>query len=175
MSDILNHQLSVIVVNFVDMLSHARTEMEMIKELADNESSYRSITLSWFEHSTLFELLKLLASKNVKIVITTDHGTIRVNNPVKVTGDKNTSSNLRYKHGKLLNYNTKKVFEVHNPKDIHLPQLNLSSSYIFTYNDDFFAYPNNFNHYVSYYKNTFQHGGISMEEMLIPLITLEPK
>jgi DNA-binding response OmpR family regulator len=174
-SDILNHQLSVIVVNFVDMLSHARTEMDMIKELADNESAYRSITLSWFEHSSLFELLKLLALKKIKVVITTDHGTIKVSNPIKITGDKDTSSNLRYKHGKLLSYNQKKVFEVTNPKSIHLPQLNLSSSYVFAYNDDFFAYPNNFNHYVSYYKNTFQHGGISMEEMLIPLITLDPK
>lgn len=174
-SQMLNHQLSVIVVNFVDMLSHARTEMDMIRELAGDESAYRSITLSWFEHSTLFELLKFLSSKKVKVVITTDHGTIKVNNPVKVTGDRNTSTNLRYKHGKSLSYNAKKVFEVTNPKSIHLPKLNVSSSYIFAHGDDFLAYPNNYNHYVSYYKNTFQHGGVSMEEMLIPLITLEPK
>ena len=174
-SELLNHQLSVVVVNFVDMLSHARTEMDMIRELAGDESAYRSITLSWFEHSTLFELLKFLASKKIKVVITTDHGTIRVNNPVKVTGDRNTSTNLRYKHGKSLSYNAKKVLEVTNPQSIHLPKLNVSSSYIFAYGDDFLAYPNNFNHYVSYYKDTFQHGGISLEEMLIPLITLEPK
>lgn len=174
-SQMLNHQLSVIVVNFVDMLSHARTEMDMIRELAGDESAYRSITLSWFEHSTLFDLLKYLSTKKVKVVITTDHGTIRVNNPVKVTGDRNTSTNLRYKHGKSLSYNAKKVFEVTNPKSIHLPKINVSSSYIFAYGDDFLAYPNNYNHYVSYYKNTFQHGGVSMEEMLIPLITLEPK
>jgi CheY-like chemotaxis protein len=174
-SKILDHQFSVIVVNFVDMLSHARTEMEMIRELAGDESAYRSITLSWFEHSTLYELLKNLASKNVKVNITTDHGTIRVNNPVKVTGDRNTSTNLRYKQGKSLSYNSKQVYEITNPQSAHLPKLNVSSSYIFAHNDDFFAYPNNYNHYVGYYKNTFQHGGISMEEMLIPFITLEPK
>ena len=174
-SQILNHQLSVIVVNFVDMLSHARTEMDMKRELAGDESAYRSITLSWFEHSTLFELLKFLATKKVKVVITTDHGTIRVNNPVKVTGDKNTSTNLRYKQGKTLSYNAKNVFEVTNPQSIYLPKLNVSSSYIFAYADDFLAYPNNYNYYVGYYKNTFQHGGVSLEEMLIPLITLEPK
>lgn len=174
-SNILDHDFSVIVVNFVDMLSHARTEMEMIRELASDESAYRSITLSWFEHSSLFELLKSLAQKKVKVNITTDHGTIRVNNPVKVTGDKNTSTNLRYKQGKSLSYNSKQVFEVNNPQTVHLPKLNVSTSYIFAYSNDFFAYPNNYNHYVSYYKNTFQHGGISLEEMLIPFITLEPK
>lgn len=174
-SKILDHDFSVIVVNFVDMLSHARTEMEMIRELASDESAYRSITLSWFEHSTLFELLKTLAEKNIKVNITTDHGTIRVHNPVKVTGDKNTSTNLRYKQGKSLSYNSKQVFEINNPQTVHLPKLNVSTSYIFAYNNDFFAYPNNYNHYVSYYKNTFQHGGISMEEMLIPFISLEPK
>lgn len=174
-SSILSHQLSVIVINFVDMLSHARTEMEMIRELANNESAYRSLTYSWFEHSSLFELIKILAEKKVNIAITTDHGTIRVNNPVKVAGDKNISTNLRYKHGKSLSYNKKQVFEVSNPEDIYLPKLNVSSSYIFAYNDDFIAYPNNYNHYVSYYKNTFQHGGISMEEMIIPFINLRPR
>jgi len=174
-SPIMDHQLSVIVVNFVDMLSHARTEMDMIKELANNEAAYRSITLSWFEHSTLFDLMKLLAKKDVNVFITTDHGTIRVNNPIKVTGDRNTSTNLRYKHGKSLNYNPKEVFEISNPQSIHLPKLNVSSSYIFATGTDFLAYPNNYNHYVSYYKNTFQHGGVSMEEMLIPIVRLAPK
>jgi len=174
-SQILNHDLSVVVINFVDMLSHARTEMDMIRELASDDAAYRSITQSWFEHSTLFELLKKLAEKKIKVVITTDHGTIKVNNPVKVTGDKNTSTNLRYKHGKSLSYNPKQVFEITNPQSVHLPKLNVSSSYIFATGTDFFAYPNNYNHYVSYYKNTFQHGGVSMEEMLIPLIIMEPK
>ncbi len=174
-SQIMDHQLSVIVVNFVDMLSHARTEMDMIKELANDEAAYRSITLSWFEHSTLFDLMKSLSKKDVEVFITTDHGTIRVNNPIKVTGDRNTSTNLRYKQGKSLNYNPKEVFEVTVPQSIYLPKLNVSSSYIFAMESDFFAYPNNYNHYVSYYKNTFQHGGISMEEMMIPLVRLEPK
>lgn len=172
---ILNHKLSVVVVNFVDILSHARTEMDMIKELAADESAYRSLTHSWFEHSPFFELLKQLANKNIKVVITTDHGTIRVNNPLKVIGDKNISTNLRYKQGKSLNYKAKEFFEAKNPDEILLPRLNVSTSYIFAQNTDFIAYPNNFNHYVSYYKNTFQHGGISLEEMLIPFITLQPK
>jgi DNA-binding response OmpR family regulator len=174
-NDIMNHQLSVLVINFVDMLSHARTEMEMIRELAADEAAYRSLTLSWFEHSTLLELLRILAAKKIHVMITTDHGTIRVDNPVKVVGDKGTSTNLRYKQGKSLSYNPKEVFEVTKPETIFLPKLNVSSTYIFTTNNDFFAYPNNYNHYVSYYRNTFQHGGISIEEMVIPFITLEPK
>jgi DNA-binding response OmpR family regulator len=174
-NDIMNHQLSVLVINFVDMLSHARTEMEMIRELAADEAAYRSLTLSWFEHSTLLELLRILAAKKIHVMITTDHGTIRVDNPVKVVGDKGTSTNLRYKQGKSLSYNPKEVFEVTRPETIFLPKLNVSTTYIFSTNNDFFAYPNNYNHYVSYYRNTFQHGGVSLEEMLIPFITLEPK
>jgi len=174
-NQIMQNQLSVLIINFVDMMSHARTEMQMIRELAADEKSYRSITKSWFEHSTLFELMKTLASKNIRIVITADHGSIRVTNPVKVIGDKNVSSNLRYKQGKNLNYNQRDVFEIKNPKTAHLPQINVSTTYIFATNDDFFAYPNNYNYYVQYYRNTFQHGGISMEEMMIPLITLSPK
>jgi len=172
---ILNNKLAVVVFNFVDMLSHARTEMKMIRELADDEAAYRSLTVSWFEHSPLFELLKELSNRKVKVIITTDHGTIRVNNAIKVVGDKNTTTNLRYKNGKSLNYNPKEVFEILQPEKAHLPKSHISTSYIFATGDDFFAYPNNYNYYVSYYKNTFQHGGISLEEMLIPLITLSPK
>jgi len=171
----LANQLTVIVYNFVDILSHARTEMDMIKELANDESAYRSITLSWFKHSPLLEMLKELATKKVKIILTTDHGTIKVNNAIKVVGDKNTTTNLRYKQGRNLNYNPKEVFEITNPAKVYLPTSNLSSTYIFARNDDFFAYPNNFHYYVSYYKNTFQHGGVSLEEMLIPFIVLTPK
>ena len=156
------------------MLSHARTDSQMIRELAYDEKAYRSITQSWFAHSTLFELMKTLASKNIKIVLTTDHGTIRVTNPIKVIGDKNVSSNLRYKQGRNLDYNPKEVYEIRNPQTIHLPRINVSTSYIFATGRDFFAYPNNYNYYVSYFRNTFQHGGISMEEMMIPLITLSP-
>ena len=171
----LQKDLVVIVYNFVDILSHARTEMEMIRELTDDESAYRSLTLSWFRHSPLFDLIKALSILSYKVIITTDHGTIRVNNALKVVGDKKTSLNLRYKQGKNLNYNPKEVFEVKQPSLIHLPKTNVSSTYIFARNDDFFAYPNNFNYYVKYYKNTFQHGGISLEEMIIPVITLSPK
>ncbi len=175
LQNIKNNELTVIVYNFVDMLSHARTEIDMIRELANDEAAYRSLTLSWFKHSALLDLLKELSTNNIKVVITTDHGTIRINNPVKVIGDRNTNTNLRYKQGKNLNFSAKNVFEIKNPAKAFLPSSNLSSSYIFAGSDDFFAYPNNFHYYVSYYKNTFQHGGISLEEMLIPIITLNPK
>jgi CheY-like chemotaxis protein len=168
-------QLNVIVVNFIDMLSHARTESTMVRELASDEIAYRSITSSWFRHSPVSELFHALANTNAKIVITTDHGSIRVNNPTKIIGDKNTNTNLRYKLGKNLSYNAKDLFVLKNPKMAFLPAPNLSTSYVFAKGDTFFAYPNNYNYYVSYYRNTFQHGGISMEEMLIPLVTLTSK
>lgn len=173
--NLFGNKFNVIVYNFVDMLSHARTEMDVIRELADDESAYRSITRSWFEHSPLLEALKRIAQKNVKLIITTDHGTIRVTTPVKIIGDKNTNTNLRYKQGKSLNYDKKEVFEVKNPADAFLPRLHLSSAFVFAKEDTFFAYPNNYNYYVNYYRNTFQHGGISLEEMLIPFITLTTK
>jgi len=168
-------QLNVIVVNFIDMLSHARTESTMVRELASDEIAYRSITASWFRHSPVRELFSALANTNARIIITTDHGSIRVNTPTKVIGDRNTNTNLRYKLGKNLSYNAKDVYVMKNPKEAFLPAPNLSTSYIFAKNDTFFAYPNNYNYYVSYYRNTFQHGGISMEEMLIPLVTLQSK
>lgn len=175
LTSILNADLSVFVYNFVDMLSHARTESEMIRDLAADEAAYRSLTLSWFEHSMLLELIKKLSDQGVKLIITTDHGSIRVQNPIKVIGDRQTNTNLRYKQGKNLNYKSKEVFEVTEPRKAQLPQVNVSSSYIFAFGEDFLAYPNNFNYYSSYYRNTFQHGGISLEEMVIPLITLSPR
>jgi len=149
--------------------------MDIIKELASDEKAYRSLTLSWFNHSPLLELIKLLAENNIRLIVTTDHGTIKVNNPVKVIGDRETNTNLRYKIGRNLNYKAKQVFEVTHPGKAFLPTRNVSSAYIFAQNNDFFVYPNDYNYYANYYKNTFQHGGISMEEMIIPVITLEPK
>jgi len=170
-----NNNLNVCVLNFIDMLSHARTESKMVRELANDEKAYRSLTLSWFRHSATFDLFRAIAERGYKVVFTTDHGTIRVNNPIKVIGDKNTNVNLRYKEGKNLSYNKKEVFEITQPAKIGLPSPNVSSAYIFACKDDFFAYPNNYNYYVSYYKNTFQHGGVSLEEMLVPLIVMNPK
>ena len=167
------NDLNVVVINFIDMLSHARTESKMVRELANNESAYRSITLSWFRHSVLADLFKMLAQSDYTVVITTDHGSIRVSKPVKIIGDRNTNTNLRYKLGKNLNYNPKEVFVIKEPHKAMLPAPNLSTSYVFATGDSFFAYPNNYNYYVSYYKDTFQHGGISMEEMIVPLITMK--
>ena len=175
LSNLMSNKLNVIVYNFVDMLSHARTEMEVIRELADDEAAYRSITLSWFEHSPLLDILKQIAAKKAKLIITTDHGTIKVNEPSKVIGDKNTNTNLRYKQAKSLTYDKKDVLEVKNPTDAFLPKLHVSSAFIFAKEDKFFAYTNNYNYYVGYYRNTFQHGGISLEEMVIPVITLSAK
>jgi CheY-like chemotaxis protein len=170
-----DNQLNVIVYNFVDMLSHARTESEMIRELADDEAAYRSLTLSWFEHSPLQDIIKKVAEQKVKLIITTDHGTVRVQNPVKIVGEKSTNSNLRYKVGRNLSYNHKDVFVVKNPEEGKLPKGKLSSEFVFAKQDDFFVYPNNYNHFVKYFQNTFQHGGISLEEILIPYIELNAK
>ena len=169
------NDLNVVVINFIDMLSHARTESMMVRELASNEAAYRSITQSWLRHSAVSELFRTLASQDCTVVLTTDHGSIRCYNPIKVIGDRNTNTNLRYKLGKNLSYNVKEVFEIKEPMRAGLPSPNLSTAYIFATQDDFFAYPNNYNYYVGYYKDTFQHGGVSMEEMLIPLITLKGK
>lgn len=173
--NLLKNDFNAIVFNFVDMLSHARTDMQMIRELAPDESAYRSITKSWFSHSALYDLLRILANENVKVVITTDHGTIRVKRPCKIIGDRNTNTNLRYKAGKNLAFDEDEVFFTRNPEDLKLPKVNVSTSFAFAREDYFFAYPNNFNYYVNYYKDTFQHGGVSMEEMIVPLIELDPK
>lgn len=169
------NDINVLVINFIDMLSHARTESLMVRELASNEAAYRSITLSWIRHSAIKRLFKELAENGYTVVITTDHGSIQVDTPTKVIGDKNTNTNLRYKLGKALNYNSKEVFEIKEPAKAFLPQPNVSTSYIFATGTKFFAYPNNYNYYVQYYKDTFQHGGISLEEMLVPIIKLKPK
>jgi hypothetical protein len=157
------------------MLSHARTEMEVIRELADDEAAYRSLTVSWFEHSPLQDIFKKIADLGAKVFITTDHGTVRVTNPVKIVGDRNTNTNLRYKVGKNLSYKDKEVFTVKHPNEAFLPKTNVSSEFVFARENDFFVYPNNYNHFVNYYGSTFQHGGISLEEMCIPFVALQPK
>jgi len=172
---VINTPFTVLVYNFVDMLSHARTEMDVLKELASDDAAYRSLTRSWFRHSYLLELLRALADEGARVIITSDHGSVRVDNPVKVIGDRKTTTNLRYKQGRNLNYNPKQVFEVREPSKIYLPRSNVSSTYIFATGADFFAYPNNYNYYVGYYRNTFQHGGISLEEMLVPFVYLKPR
>lgn len=173
--ELKGNKLNVIVYNFVDMLSHARTEMEVIKELADDSSAYRSITQSWFDHSPLQEMLRRAVAMGAKLIITTDHGTVKVENPIKVVGDRNTNTNLRYKAGRNLDYNAREVFAVANPDKAFLPKMNMSTHYVFATGKDFFVYPNNYNHFVNYYRNTFQHGGVSMEEVLIPFVTLSPR
>ena len=169
------YQLNVVVFNFIDMLSHARTESKMVRELANNESAYRSITQSWFRHSVISDFFKLVAQTDSKVIVTTDHGSIRCTQPVKIIGDRNTNTNLRYKLGKNLAYDDKSLFVVKEPQKALLPAPNLSTSYVFATGDTFFAYPNNYNYYVTYYRDTFQHGGISMEEMIIPIVTLTGK
>jgi DNA-binding response OmpR family regulator len=170
-----DNDLITLVYNFVDMLSHSKTEMEMIKELASNDKSYRSLTTSWFNNSPLMGIIKQAAELNFKLIITTDHGTINVKTPTKVIGNKDLSSNLRYKTGKSLSFNYKEVVSFMEPNKIGLPSVSINSPFIFAKEDSFFAYPNNFNHYVSYFKDTYQHGGISMEEMIIPYVVLDPK
>lgn len=170
-----SNDLNVIVYNFVDMLSHARTDSNMIRELAPDESAYRSLTKSWFAHSPLLEMLKIMAEKKAKVIITTDHGTVRVKRPFKIIGDRNVNTNLRYKHGKNLGFEEKEVYVVREPDKLFLPKQNISTAYVFTTKDYFFAYPNNFNHYVRYYNDTFQHGGISMEEVIIPYVELSAR
>ena len=169
------NDLNVVVLNFIDMLSHARTESKMIRELASSNAAYRSLTESWFRHSPALELFRRIAAKGHTVVLTTDHGTVRVDNPVRVVGEKNTNTNLRYKLGRNLRYPARQVYEVKHPADFGLPSPQVATTYIFATNRDFFAYPNNYNHYVQYYTGTFQHGGISLEEMLVPLVTLTPK
>lgn len=173
--NMMQRPLNVIVYNFIDMLSHALTDTDIVRELAEDEAAYRSLTLNWFERSPLFEALKNIAARKGRVIITTDHGSVRVKKPIKIVGDKSVNSNLRYKQGKNLSYNAKEVFEIKNPADAFLPKVNVSQAYVFTREYSFFAYPNNYNHYVKYYSDTFQHGGISLEEIIIPVVHLLPK
>ena len=175
LNQLKKNDLNVVVFNFIDMLSHARTESRMVRELANNESAYRSITLSWFRHSVIADFFRQIAQTDYKVIVTTDHGSIRCTKPVKIVGDRNTNTNLRYKLGKNLSFSDKDLFVIREPQKAQLPSPNLSTSYVFATGDAFFAYPNNYNYYVSYYRDTFQHGGISMEEMIIPIVTMTGK
>ena len=174
-ANLSGNQLNVVVYNFVDMLSHAKTDMKVIRELADNDKAYRSLTLSWFQNSPLLEMIRALRDKNLKVIITTDHGTINVGDPTKLVGPKDLSTNLRYKVGRNMSYQNKDVYEVKNPEDIYLPKPNINSAFVFAKENLFFAYPNNFNHYVKYYRNTYQHGGVSLEEMIVPFVVMSPR
>jgi len=174
-SKLKENDVNFIVYNFVDMLSHARTEMEMIKELAADEAAYRSLTLSWFQHSPLIEIVKKISDSGMKLIITTDHGTVKVTNPIRIIGEKSTNTNLRYKVGRGLSYNEKEVYVVRNPQDAFLPKQKMSAEFVFAGDEDFFVYPNNYNQFVNYYQNTFQHGGVSMDEMMIPYVELIKK
>lgn len=176
LNDLMKNQLNVLVYNFIDVLSHSRTEVNVIREMAPNDAAYRALSRSWLEHSPLLELFRKLRSRKVKVILTSDHGSVRVNRPVKIIGDRNTTTNLRYKQGKNLNYEaSKSLFTIHKPEEAFLPKTELSSTYVFTTEDYFFAYPNNYNYYVNYFRDTFQHGGISLEEVVVPLMGLVPK
>lgn len=174
-NQLLTNDFNAVVYNFVDMMSHARTEVEMIRELASDESAYRSITESWFEHSPINDFCRKVAESKAKLIITTDHGTVRVTNPVKIIGEKATNTNLRYKVGRNLSYREKDVFSISRPEDAYLPKSAVSDEFVFCRENDFFVYPNKYNHFVNYYGNTFQHGGISLEELFIPFVVLQPK
>jgi len=171
---LLANDFNVLVYNFVDLLSHARTEVDVIRDMTGDEASWLSLTHSWFIHSPLFELLRIVSAKGARVVITTDHGSVKVQKPVRVVGDKQTSMNLRYKMGRNLDYNPREVFEIANPVRAGLPKTNITSKYIFACGNDFLVYPNNFNQIVSYYRDSLQHGGISLQEMMLPLVSLEP-
>ena len=171
----LRTPLNIAVVNFIDMLSHSRTDSKMMRELAPDESAYHSLTLSWFKHSPILEFFRQIAALGYEVILTTDHGTIRVTDPVQIVADKNTNTNLRYKVGKSLSFQSRSIFELTRPDKVGLPAPNLSSTYAFCTGTEFFGYPNNFNYYAQYYRDTFQHGGVSMEEMIIPLVHLQPK
>lgn len=170
-----NKNLTVIVYNFIDILSHAKTDNRIVSQMIRDDKTYRSTTKNWFQNSYLLQIVRKAAAEGMKILLTTDHGTIFVKKPSQVVGDRETSTNLRYKMGRKLQYDDKDVFAIDDAEDYFLPKVNVSSKYIFAKEDIFLAYPKNYNHYVNYYKETYQHGGVSMEEMIIPFVTLTPK
>ena len=170
-----NEDLLVVVYNFVDMISHAKTDMEIIKELASDNKAFRSLTLSWFKNSPLLEVIQKTSELGFNLVITTDHGTINVDQAIEVIGTRETSMNLRYKTGQSISLKSGEVLEINEPKKLKLPSAHLNSKYIFAKEQGYFVYKNNFNQFANHFRNTFQHGGISMEEMIIPFVVMRPR
>ncbi len=171
-----NTQLTAVVVNFLDMIAHGRSDSDILKEIAPDEAAYRSLTNSWFTHSSLLNIFRTLSKmKNIKIVITTDHGSIRSLRGAKVLGDREASTNLRFKYGRNLKVDDKHALFVKNSQDYKLPRRGVTINYIIAKEDYYFVYPTDYHKFLTHYKDTFQHGGISMEEMILPIITMEPK
>lgn len=171
-----NTHLTAVVVNFLDMIAHGRSDSDILKEIAPDESAYRSLTNSWFLHSSFFSALKSLSAlKNTKIIITTDHGSIRALRGAKVLGDREASSNLRFKYGRNLKVDDKHAVFIKNSAEYKLPKRGVTINYIIAKEDFYFVYPTEYHKYLTYYKDTFQHGGISLDEMILPIILMEPK
>ena len=174
-TDYLQHDLSAVVVNFVDILAHSRSDTKILKEIAPDLPAYRSLTGAWFEHSWLLAAFQELARHDCTVVISTDHGAVRALSPTKVIGDRETSTSLRYKHGRNLKVDRDEAIFVKEPETYGLPRLGINENYIFAKGDSYFVYPTNYNRYVNQYRDTFQHGGVTMEEVLLPVVTLRPK
>ncbi|HFE63455.1 MAG TPA: response regulator [Caldithrix sp.] len=175
LSNYLSSPMLSIVLNFVDILAHSRSDLPILKEIAPNEPSYRSLTRSWFEHSPVYSVFKKLAEQDVTVIVTSDHGSVRSLRGTKIIGDREASTNLRYKFGRNLKVEQKHAVFVKNPKDYKLPQRNFNLNYVIAKEDYYFVYPTNYHKYLAYYRDSFQHGGISLEEMILPVVTLQPK
>ncbi len=171
----LDTQFLAVVLNFVDILAHSRSDLPILKEIAPDESAFRSLTRSWFEHSAMFEAIKAMANEDHVLFITTDHGSVRGMRGAKVIGDKETSTNLRYKFGRSLKVDKKNAIFLKDPKSFRLPQIGINTTFVIAKEDYYFVYPTNYNKYLNYYKDSFQHGGVSLEEMILPFIRLERK
>ncbi|MEX0680152.1 MAG: response regulator [Balneolales bacterium] len=165
---------SAFVFNFVDTLVHSRSDSRVLKEIAPDVPAFRELTRTWFAHSSLFQMLQKLSKQDVHIIITTDHGSIRAMRDTKVLGDRDTSTGLRYKYGRHLRGDESAAIYIDNPADYFLPRSNMNSNYIIAKEDYYFVYPTNYNKFQNKYRDSFQHGGASMEEMILPLANLRP-
>ncbi len=174
-SDLAQHDLSAVVVNFVDILAHSRSDSDVLKEIAPDERAYRALTRTWFEHSWLFEVFQSLARTECTVVVTTDHGAIRSLRSTKVIGDRETSTALRYKYGRNLKCDAEHALFIDDPEAYGLPRHGINSNYIIAKEDYYFVYPTNFHRYERLYRDTMQHGGASLEEMILPVVTMQPK